>query len=203
MIQRICTSASPVLVTLLLSTGPSPVLAQSAGGAVQPPGSVVQPSRAADDALLREVRLIRQILEQAQGSAQLEQMLVERIRTHDQRVERLDQQLNEVRDEMVGIEVHVRQTQERDVSLESQIQRATDPNQRQSLEGERKEMRFTQESQRQRLERLREREAAIDANLQREERTLRGLEARLDALDRELETEARKKSRSGQPGARQ
>lgn len=202
MIHPICKTAGRLLATLLLSTAIDLAHAQSTGGAAQPSRNVAQPSRVADDALLREVRLIREMLQQAQGSTQLEQMLVERIRTHDQRVERLDQQLNEVRDEMVGIEVHVRQTEERDEALGSQIQRASDTNQRQSLEGERKEMRFTQESQRQRLDRLRERESAIAANLQREERTLRGLEARLDSLDRELEAEARKTNGSSQPGAR-
>jgi predicted nucleic acid-binding Zn-ribbon protein len=200
--DRIRTAVAKVLLALWLSTSMSSTHAQSTGGGAQPPRAAAQPTRSTDDALLREVRLIREMLQQAQGSAQLEQMLVERIRTHDQRVERLDQQLDQVRDEIAGIEVHVRQTQDRDQSLEAQIQRASDPNQRQSLEGERKEMRFTQESQTQRLDRLRERESAIAASLQKEERTLRGLEARLEALDREMEAAARKKNASNPPGAR-
>jgi predicted nucleic acid-binding Zn-ribbon protein len=166
--------------------------AQSIRKTTQPAAAVAPPARGADDALLREVRLIREMLQRAQGNAQREQMLVERIRTHDERVERLDRQLTELRDEIGGIEVHVRQTNERDASLERQIERAGDPTQRGALESEKKEMRFTQEAQRQRLDRLRERESAIAAALQREERALRSLEARLEALDRELETEARR-----------
>jgi predicted nucleic acid-binding Zn-ribbon protein len=129
-------------------------------------------------------------------------MVVERIRTHDQRVERLDRQLTELRDEIGGIEVHVRQTKERDESLGLQAERAQDPAQRRAIEAEAKEMRFTQEAQRQRLDRLRERESAIAAALQREERTLRGLEVRLEALDRELEAEARKSNGSRPPAGR-
>jgi predicted nucleic acid-binding Zn-ribbon protein len=164
--------------------------------------SVAAPSRAPDDALLKEVRLIRETLQRAQGNAQREQMIVERIRTHDQRVERLDQQLTALRDEIGGIEVHVRQTDQREKSLELQIQRATDASQRQALESEKKEMGFTQEAQRQRLDRMRERESTITAALQREERTLRSLEARLESLDRELEAEARKNNPTGQLGKR-
>jgi predicted nucleic acid-binding Zn-ribbon protein len=186
----------------LLSMSGGPTLAQSAEGGAQPPRKAAQPvqpvattTRVAEDALLREVRLIREMLQRAQGNAQREQMLVERIRTHDERVERLDRQLTELRDEIGGIEVHVRQTNERDASLEVQVDRAGDPAQRRALEAERNEMRYTQESQRQRLDRFRERESAIAAALQREERTLRSLEARLEALDRELETEARRSPR--------
>jgi predicted nucleic acid-binding Zn-ribbon protein len=192
--RNIGTALALVLALSIVSTH-----AQSTETATQSSRKVAQPTpagapaaRAADDALLREVRLIRETLQRAQGSAQREQMIVERIRTHDERVERLDRQLTELRDEIGGIEVHVRQTNERDASLELQVERAGDPAQRRALEAEKKEMRFTQEAQRQRLDRLRERESAIAAALQREERTLRNLEARLEALDRELETEARR-----------
>jgi chromosome segregation ATPase len=199
-----------VLLALLLSASMGSTHSQSTGAAAaqpsrrvsQPAQAVAQPTRGADDALLREVRLIRETLQQAQGSAQREQMVVERIRTHDQRVERLDRQLTELRDEIGGIEIHIRQTKERDESLELQIQRSNDPAQRRALEAEAKEMRFTQEAQRQRLERFRERESAIAAALQREERTLRGLEVRLETLDRELDAQARRSNGSSQPGGR-
>ena len=158
------------------------------------PQGTTQPTRDADEALLKEVRLIRETLERAQANAQRERMVVERIRTHGERVERLERQLTEVRDEIGGIEIHVDQMDERDASLELQVRQANDPAQRRALEAEWKEMRFTQEAQRQRLERLRQRESAIDAELQREERTLRDLEARLEVLDRELEAEARNRS---------
>ena len=191
-----------VLLALLLCVSTDPTHSQSTGTAAQPSGKVAQPTRGSDDALLREVRLIRETLQRAQGNSQREQMVVERIRTHDQRVERLDKQLTDLRDEIGGIEIHVRQTGQRDDSLGLKIQRANDPAQRQVLEAEAKELRFTQEAQKQRLDRLRERESAIAAALQREERTLRGLEARLEALDRELEAEARKSNGSIQPGGR-
>lgn len=193
-------------LTLVLSAGMGSTHAQSTEVTALPSREVAQavakPARSADDALLKEVRLIRETLQRVQGNAQREQMIVERIRTHDQRVERLDHQLTELRDEIGGIETHIRQTDERDKSLELQIQRANDPIQRQALESEGKEMRFTQEAQRQRLDRLRERESTIVAAFQREERTLRSLEARLEALDRELEAEARRGNASTQLGRR-
>jgi predicted nucleic acid-binding Zn-ribbon protein len=183
-------SVGKMWLALLLTFGATWAHAQST--TAQPSRSVVATARSSEDALLREVRLIRETLQRAQGSAQREQMLVERIRTHDQRVERIDQQLSELRDEISGTEVHIRQTDDRDKSLELQVQRAHDSSQRQALEAERKEMKFTQEAQRQRLDRLRERESILVAAMSREERTLRGLEARLEALDRELEADARK-----------
>ena len=185
------TSVGKMWLALLLTFGVTWAHAQST--TAQPSRSVAPTARSPDDALLREVRLIRETLQRAQGSAQREQMLVERIRTHDQRVERIDQQLSELRDEISGTEVHIRQTDDRDKSLELQVQRANDSSQRQALEAERKEMKFTQEAQRQRLDRLRERESILVAAMSREERTLRGLEARLEALDRELEADARKR----------
>jgi chromosome segregation ATPase len=205
--NRMHRSFGTLLLALLLSTSMSSY-SQTSGTAAQPARKVAQPTQSAqpprstDDALLQEVRLIRETLERAQGNAQREQMVVERIRTHDQRVERLDRQLTELRDEIGGIEIHVRQTSERNEALSQQVERANDPAQRQALEAERKEMRFTQEAQRQRLDRLRERESAIAAALQREERTLRGLEARLEALDRELEAEARRSNGSSQLSGR-
>jgi hypothetical protein len=200
--NRIHRTIGTVLVALLFSVSMGSTYSQSTGAAAQPAPRVAQPARGADDALLREVRLIRETLQRAQGNAQREQMVVERMRTHDQRVERLDRQLMELRDEIGGIEVHLRQTKERDESLELQIERANDPAQRRVLEAEGKEMRFTQDAQKQRLDRLRERESAIAAALQREERTLRGLEVRLEALDRELEAEARKGNGPNQLGGR-
>jgi hypothetical protein len=146
------------------------------------------PARAHDDALLREVRLIRESLQEVRGHAQREQILVERIRTHDQRVERLDRQLTELRDEMGGIEIHVRQTEEREKSLALLLERSADQAQRQAHEIERREMRFMQESQKQRLDRMRDRESTLVAALQREERALRSLEGRLEVLDRQRDS---------------
>src|SRR5687768_5784775 len=184
--DRIRKNIGTASLALLLSLSIGSTHAEATESAAPSPRKVAQPAQAGapatgvgDDALLREVRLIRETLQRAQGNAQREQMAVERIRTHDQRVERLDKQLTELRDELGGIEVHVRQTSQRNDSLDLQIQRTQDPGQRQALEAERKEMRFTQESQKQRLDRLRERESAIAAALQREERTLRALEVRL------------------------
>jgi predicted nucleic acid-binding Zn-ribbon protein len=185
------------LLALLVLGIATPANSQSTGTAT--PARPVQ--RGPEDPLLKEVRLIRETLQQAQGNLQREEMLVERIRTHDQRVERLDRQLTEIRDEIGGIEVHVRQMDERGKALDLQVQRSNDPAQRRALEMESNEMKFTQESQRQRLDRLRARESEITAALNREERTLRNLEARLEALDREIEAAA-KRGNTSQLGSR-
>jgi chromosome segregation ATPase len=181
---------------------PPPAAAQSSRTVAQPTQPPSQPTRSADDPLLREVRLIRELLERSEGNPQREQVIVERIRTHDLRVERLDRQLTELRDEIGGMEVNVRQTGERENSLELLVQRDSDPNQRAAHDAELKEMQFTQQSQRQRLDRLRERESVIAAALAREERALSGLETRLDALDRELEAHVRQGNAPGEVGKR-
>lgn len=199
--QRILLIVVAVLLAMVsASTGSTP--SQPAAGTAPATPRNAPPARPYEEALLREVRMIRETLEQVQGQSQREQMLVERIRTHDQRVERLDRQLTELRDEMGGIEIHVRQTEEREKSLELLIQRAGDQGQRQAHETERREMRFMQESQKQRLDRMRERESALVAALQREERTLRTLEARLEVLDRQRDSVARKDTLSSRPAGR-
>jgi chromosome segregation ATPase len=143
-------------------------------------------------ALLQEVRLLRQTLQRANLSTHRSQMIVERIRARGERAARLSRQLEEVREEIGGIEVHLTQAGEREASLDAQIQQAADPDQRKQLEAETKEMRYAQDEQRQRLERLKERESATSSEVQKEERTLGELEARLEALDREIEAEARR-----------
>ena len=195
------------LALLLAGTIGSSHSQPPAAAAAQPSRTVplttqVTSTRSADDPLLREVRLIRELLEQSQGNPQREQVIVERIRTHDLRVERLDKQLTDVRDEIGGMEVNVRQTEERENSLELLVQRDNDPNQRAAHDAELKEMQFTQQSQRQRLDRLRERESVIAAALVREERALSGLETRLEALDRELDAAARQGNAPAEVGKR-
>lgn len=195
-----------VLLALLLTACIDSIHGQPDPGVPQlaaaDPQGAPQPARGGDEALLREVRLIRETLQRAQANAQRERMVVERIRTHGEREERLERQIAEMRDEIGGIETHIGQMDDRVTSLELQVRQAADPSQRQALEAELKEMRFTQEAQLQRLDRLRERESAINAELQREERTLTDLEARLEALDRELEAEARRGNRPNQIAGR-
>jgi chromosome segregation ATPase len=181
-----------VSLALLISASIASTHAQGTRALPSPTQGVAQTSRSTDEALLDEVRLIRETLQRAQDSTQRDRMVVERMRMHDERVERLGRQVAEVRDEIGGIELHVSQMDEREASLEDQIEKTKDPNQRQAFEAERKELRFTQDAQTQRLQRLRNRESALASQLQKEESSLRSLEARLDALDRELEAAARR-----------
>jgi DNA repair exonuclease SbcCD ATPase subunit len=175
-------TARPLLVALVLATSVASAEAQT--------------SRDRDEgtlqALLQEVRLLRQTLQRFNLSAHRSQRIVERIRARGERAARLARQVEEVREEIGGIEVHLNQAGEREAALDAQIQQATDPDQRRQLEAEKKEMRYAQDEQRQRLERLKERESATLSEVQKEERTLGELEARLEALDREIEAEARR-----------
>jgi predicted nucleic acid-binding Zn-ribbon protein len=191
-----------VSLALLISASIASTHAQSARALPLPTQGVAQTNRSTEEALLNEVRLIRETLQRAQDSTQRDRMVVERMRMHDERVERLGRQIAEVRDEIGGIELHVSQMNEREASLEAQIEKSKDPNQRQALESERKELRFTQDAQTQRLQRLRDRESALASQLQKEESALRSLEARLDALDRELEAAARRTAGSKPIGGR-
>jgi predicted nucleic acid-binding Zn-ribbon protein len=205
MLDRVRRFFRMVPLALLLAAAIGSSHSQPPSAAAQPISSQPtssQPNRRADDPLLKEVRLIRELLQQSQGNPQQEQMIVERIRTHDLRVERLDRQLTELRDEIGGMEVNVRQTEERESSLELLAQRDSDSNQRAAHDAELKEMQFTQQSQRQRLDRLRERESVIAGALVTEERALSGLETRLEALDRAMDAAARKGNASSEVGRR-
>ncbi len=175
-------TARPLLVALVLVTSVASAEAQTSRGADE--GTL--------QALLQEVRLLRQTLQRFNLSAHRSQMMVERIRARGERAARLSRQLEEVRDEIGGIEVHLKHAGEREVSLDSQVQQATDSDQRKQLEAEKKEMRYAQDEQRQRLERLKERESATLSEVQAEQRAVGELEARLEALDREIEAEARR-----------
>lgn len=191
-----------VSLAVLFTASLASTHAQAVRAAPPPAQGATQPARTTDEALLNEVRLIRETLQRAQDTTQRDRMVVERMRMHDERVERLGRQIAEVRDEIGGIELHIAQMDQRDAALELQIEQAKDLNQRRALESERKEAGFAQDAQTQRLHRLRERETAIGAQLQKEERSLRTLEARLEALDRELEAGARRTSRPNQAGGR-
>jgi predicted nucleic acid-binding Zn-ribbon protein len=181
-----------VSLALLIAVSIASTHAEGVRALPLPAQGARQTNRSTDEALLNEVRLIRETLQHAQDSTQRDRMVVERMRMHDERVEWLGRQLAEVRDEIGGIELQISQMDDREASLELQIEKTKDPNQRQGFESERKEMHFTQDSQTQRLQRLRDRESALASQLQKEESSLRSLEARLDSLDRELEAAARR-----------
>jgi chromosome segregation ATPase len=161
-----------------------------------------QSSKTTDDktlqALLNEVRLLRETLQRINLNAYRSQMIVERIREQNERVTRLDRMLEGIRDEMANLPTQISQISERAKTVESQIQQESDLKQRAQLEDMQKELKSLRDQQREKLERLRERESRLTTELQAEQAKLSDLEGRLDALEREIEN-AMEKPRSKNP----
>ncbi len=161
-----------------------------------------QSSKTPDDktlqALLNEVRLLRETLQRINLNAYRSQMIVERIREQNDRVTRLDRTLEGTRDEMANLPAQINQISERARTVESQIQQESDLKQRSQLEEMQKELKSFRDQQREKLERLRERESRLTTELQAEQGKLSDLEGRLDALEREIENDM-EKQRSRNP----
>ena len=149
-------------------------------------------------ALLNEVRLLRETLQRINLNAYRSQMIFERIREQSDRVARLDRMLESTRDEMANLPTQINQIGERAKTVESQIQQESDLKQRSQLEEMQKELKSFRDQQREKLDRLRERESRLTTELQVEQGKLSDLEGRLDALEREIENDM-EKQRSKNP----
>jgi predicted nucleic acid-binding Zn-ribbon protein len=139
--------------------------------------------------LLNEVSLLRKTLQRTGLSAYRSQIILERMRAHNEQVVRLTRMLEDVRDEMEKIETTIPRTIEQVKLIENMIEQETDASKRVQWEVELKEVKRSTDQYKARLERQREREQQLTTLLHAEQTKLSEMESRLDALEREIENE--------------
>jgi predicted nucleic acid-binding Zn-ribbon protein len=140
-------------------------------------------------ALLNEVRLLRQTLQRTGLNTYRSQIILDRIRASNEQVVRLTRMLEEVRNEIEKTENTVPRMREQVKILEHHIEQETDVNKRARLELEHKDIKRSIEHYKVRLERLPEREQQLATQLREQQTKLVELESRLDGLEREIENE--------------
>jgi hypothetical protein len=180
--SRIKASVLCWFVLLLLLLYPSDSRAQS------------QSTKQSDDeptiqSLLNEVRLLRKTLQRTGLTSYRSQIIIERIRAHNEQVLRLTRTLEEVQNEIEKIEATISRLQEESKITETQIEQETDAIRRSQLELESKDGKRIVEQYKSKLERQREREVQITKQLRADQARLDELESRLESLEREIENE--------------
>lgn len=139
--------------------------------------------------LLNEVRLLRETLQRINLNAYRSQILVERIRSQNDRVGRITRMLEDTRDEIANLQMQTKQMNEQAKAAESRVEQEADLNRRTEMEAELKGFKQMVEPLKQRIEQLREREMRLNEELQTEQGKMSELEGRLEALEREIENE--------------
>jgi predicted nucleic acid-binding Zn-ribbon protein len=140
-------------------------------------------------ALLNEVRLLRQTLQRTGLNAYRSQIILDRIRASNEQVLRLTRTLEDIRNEVEKTENTIPRMKEQVKVLETHIEQETDANKRARLEFEHKDVKRSIEYYKVRLEQLREREQQLSTQLREQQTKLAELESRLDGLEREIENE--------------
>jgi hypothetical protein len=139
--------------------------------------------------LMNEVRLLRQTLQRTGLNAYRSQIILERLRAHAEKSERLSRMLEDIRNDIEKIEVTIPRMIEQDKIMESQAEQEPDLKKRARLEFEIKNTKQSIERYKQKLERQRERELQLSTQLRAEQTKIVELEGRLDGLEREIENE--------------
>lgn len=138
-------------------------------------------------ALLNEVRLLRQTIQNTNLYAYRGQIIIERIRAQRDRVTRLTNTLEDVRGEINNLAVQGPHLEERIKELSERIENEADTKQRAELENEFRAIKQAVSLGKQREEELRKRESLLTATLSEEQAKLENLENRLELLESELE----------------
>jgi chromosome segregation ATPase len=133
-------------------------------------------------ALLNEVRQLRLAIERMSLSAYRAQIAVERLRLQQERVERLTQDLDAVRDQIRDEDLQEPLMKELIEGMETKERAGTGD------EMELKMLKAQIEQRGQRMKQLRERETQLMAQLDVERANLSDIIYRLDVLERELES---------------
>jgi hypothetical protein len=137
------------------------------------------------EALVAEVRLLRQQFERMAQSQQA-QLLLEQVQFQEGKVERLERQLQEARDNMANAERLVQQTQLGLQQITQQLEQSTlDPASRSNLDLVRDNMRVEVATARREVQRLQQREAELSQKITDAQTALDNLYHRLDALEKE------------------
>lgn len=151
-------------------------------------------------ALLSEVRLLRKTMQRTGLNAYRSQIILERIKTSNDQVERMKQSLEQAREDTEKIEQTIPRLEEQQKLLETHVQQETDIVKRAKLEFEHQDMKRSSERYKVLLTRAREREQQLATELRTHQARLGELEGRLDLLEREIANEIeRLRSESKQP----
>jgi chromosome segregation ATPase len=178
------------------------------GSSGNPQTTVNSPPKAAQgenaqtmQALLNEVRQLRLAIQQSTLSVYRAQVIVERMRSQQQRVDRLNERLREIRDRIANWKMGQSDMQNEMKMIEGRINRATEAAERANLEEHQERMKTRLASMAQENTRLLEQESQLAAQLNIEQARLTELNDQLDALQRELEIQP-VESRPTQDGKR-
>ena len=136
--------------------------------------------------LLVEVHELRVAVQRATVSNNRFQMLIERVRTQQARVDVLSRQLENIRSQVAEMKAAKPQMEQQIKDAEDLLDRTADPNAHADLEsriraGKANLVRLAQED-----ERLHNREASLDSELQAAQAKLNELDGQLDSLMSEL-----------------
>lgn len=171
------------LFVVICLAASSTALAQSGNSA----NAVQADDKQLTQALLDEVKLLRQALQRMSLSSFRAQVLTERLRVQQDQVSQLSREVEGLRAMLADGRSGQPWLAERAKEIESQLGRETDPARRQQLEQQSKQLQLEAERQSQRVAQQREREMQLTAKLQTEQAKLNELNERLDTLERELE----------------
>jgi hypothetical protein len=143
-------------------------------------------------ALVNEVRQLRFAIQRSNLSAYHSQVVIERMRSQQQSVDRLAERLRWARDEASRFRMYLplqqAEIQNRLKSIEADLSETLDAKARRAKEGELEIIKQRLGMMGQEETRLRENESQLAAQLQIEQAKLAELDDQLDALRRELET---------------
>jgi len=142
-------------------------------------------------ALVNEVRQLRLAIQRSNLSGYHAQVVIERMRSQQQIVDRLTERLRGVRDEAVGMKMYMplqqAEIQNRLKEIEASLNDPVDANTRRAREGQLEITKQRLGLMAQQETRLQEKESQLVAQLQIEQAKLTELNDQLDALQREME----------------
>ena len=143
-------------------------------------------------ALVNEVRQLRLAIQRSNLNAHHSQVIIERMRSQQQSVDRLADRLRWARDEASRFKMYLplqqAEIQNRFKAIEADLSETLDAKTRRAKEGELEIIKQRMGMMGQEETRLRENESQLTAQLQIEQAKLAELDDQLDALRRELET---------------
>ena len=138
-------------------------------------------------ALLNEVRQLRLAIQKSNLSAYHAQVIIERMRSQRQQVDRLTDRLRETRDRMASMKMGQTEIQYELKKMEDHLSQQTDVGVIRDVEEQIDRFKNRLGAQAQEEARLRENESQLVAQLQIEQSRLSEFNDQLDALQRELE----------------
>jgi chromosome segregation ATPase len=148
-------------------------------------------SEQSTQALLNEVRQLRLAIQQLSLSGYRSQVIVERLRSQQQRVDRLSDRLRETRDRIAGLKREQYFLQDELKRIENRLNRATEFAERTTLEEQQERLKSRLDDQARESTRMQEQESQFAGQLNLEQGKLAEFNDQLDSLQRELETRPR------------